>query len=1116
MGANGSKAPRSPNKPSVLQHENSLTDTIRRVVSKHGDSTKKISEKRDFRQSLAKAQLEVRLRKRRESTSSKSPPDGDKEEEMQIAAKKKKHKHKGHHVKKHLDNRKQKREKKLKKRESDSQKKNNKKWPLGWSKLGVSIRFLHTMYSRVKGSTTTREVVEHIVRIDTEGSSGHGSSYVEFLAINEESDFHGNLVTGQATHYVSHAWDSPFSDLVSALDVMISTDNLNPALVFFWIDAFSLHQHEAHINQRLDDVEIKTRDAIKNIDHVVLVLGPWDTHLALNRTWCLWEILCALSAKKHLEVFLPGKALFELHNSLLERFPEVCAALTTINYKETQCSEPSVFQRIISAIDSVGEKRATRALEKSMRKWLIRTSSTVLTEMMHHEVSKASKGSRVDRKKALRLAEDLGDMLRHTETFKEAEKVCRTALSLREMIYGKDHDSTIVSMQNLAQVVQGLGNAVEAEVFYRRALVVQEESLGMEDEKTLLSVNNFAVFCQKQGKHHESENLYRRAIEGFEKNDGPHHAHTLLSMHNLASLLQLRKQFPEAEALYRRVLEGRIETLGLKDRLTLQTLNRLGTVCHDLGKSEEAVGIFMCALEGREETLGPDHRQTLQTVSDLASCLLDGESNEQSKQYFERAMTGRIETLGKHHEDTLRSICDLGACLYQMNDSKESERLQRKALRGREKVLGPDHVDTLRSVSNLAAVCYSEGKLKEAERLYKRALAGFDKTIGRKDPITLLCVDTLARLLKAQGKIKAAIPLYERALKGYSETLGPNARDTLNTLGNMGLCLKAAGQVSKGDHMIRKAVELMEHDESLKDHRSVKKFEIALQQSKELVLENLLKNVQDSRKKDGRTGSKTGRSEDASGKKTSKGRSKSSESKKKQSSTSESKHSVSKEEKRRKKEQRKKDKAERRKSKEKKAGRRKKKGEEKGKKSREREEKQGNEAASLHESARGDAPTKPPTESPPAAVGTTSETNGIPKVTTSGPSGDAVLTMPQTKIYPAAASKKPGSKGPADSPRLKPASPQSLPVFDQLQAFEKLAKQTKAEALKLKSEGDVKGALAKLSEYKRMQVELTQKRKERIAELRARLAKNKEKDSVSGPAKIANPNIDLKSGTPVG
>ena len=57
MGANGSKAPRSPNKPSVLQHENSLTDTIRRAVSKHGDSTKKISEKRDFRQSLAKAQL---------------------------------------------------------------------------------------------------------------------------------------------------------------------------------------------------------------------------------------------------------------------------------------------------------------------------------------------------------------------------------------------------------------------------------------------------------------------------------------------------------------------------------------------------------------------------------------------------------------------------------------------------------------------------------------------------------------------------------------------------------------------------------------------------------------------------------------------------------------------------------------------------------------------------------------------------------------------------------------------------------------------------------------------------------------------------------------------------
>ena len=45
--------------------------------------------------------------------------------------------------------------------------------------------------------------------------------------------------------------------------------------------------------------------------------------------------------------------------------------------------------------------------------------------------------------------------------------------------------------------------------------------------------------------------------------------------------------------------------------------------------------------------------------------------------------------------------------------------------------------------------------------------------------------------------------------------------------------------------MIRKAMEMMEQDESLKDHRVVKKFEVALQQSKELVLETLMKSVQE-------------------------------------------------------------------------------------------------------------------------------------------------------------------------------------------------------------------------------------------------------------------------------
>ena len=84
------------------------------------------------------------------------------------------------------------------------------------------------------------------------------------------------------------------------------------------------------------------------------------------------------------------------------------------------------------------------------------------------------------------------------ELFEEAESICKTTLSLREMLYGKNHESTILSLQNLALVMQGKNEMSQAEVYYRRALIALEDTLGTEHPKTLLSVNNFGVFCQKK------------------------------------------------------------------------------------------------------------------------------------------------------------------------------------------------------------------------------------------------------------------------------------------------------------------------------------------------------------------------------------------------------------------------------------------------------------------------------------------------------------------------------------------------------------------------------------------------------------------------------------------
>ena len=75
---------------------------------------------------------------------------------------------------------------------------------------------------------------------------------------------------------------------------------------------------------------------------------------------------------------------------------------------------------------------------------------------------------------------------------------------------------------------QDQGKYDEAEPLYRRALAGKEEALGPAHPDTLITVNNLANLLSEQGKYDEAEPMYRRALAGNEEALGPAHPNTLL------------------------------------------------------------------------------------------------------------------------------------------------------------------------------------------------------------------------------------------------------------------------------------------------------------------------------------------------------------------------------------------------------------------------------------------------------------------------------------------------------------------------------------------------------------------------------------------------------------
>jgi tetratricopeptide (TPR) repeat protein len=285
----------------------------------------------------------------------------------------------------------------------------------------------------------------------------------------------------------------------------------------------------------------------------------------------------------------------------------------------------------------------------------------------------------------------------------EAQTMCQKLL-------GKEHPDTLMSMDNLALVLDSQGKYVEAEEMHRQVLKLRKKVLGKEHPDTLMSMNNLASVLDSHGKYVEAEEMNRQVLKLKKKVLGKEHPDTWTSMSNLASVLYSQSKYVKAEEMNRQVLKLREKMLGKEHPNTLTSMDNLSLVLDSQGKYVEAEEMYRQVLKLSEKVLGKEHSNTLMSMNNLASML---------------------DSQGKY---------------------VEAEEMNRQVLKLREKVMGKEHSDTLTSMNNLSLVLDSQGKYVEAEEMYRQVLKLSEKVLGKEHPNTLTSMNNLASMLNEQGK----------------------------------------------------------------------------------------------------------------------------------------------------------------------------------------------------------------------------------------------------------------------------------------------------------------------------------------------------------------------------
>ncbi|RMF77011.1 MAG: serine/threonine protein kinase [Planctomycetota bacterium] len=287
--------------------------------------------------------------------------------------------------------------------------------------------------------------------------------------------------------------------------------------------------------------------------------------------------------------------------------------------------------------------------------------------------------------------------------------------------FGDDPEVRGALLSTIGTTYLNLGLYEQAETHLRDALAARIEALGEEAPETLVTMSNLASLLQSRNKLDEAERLKRRVLELRRKTYGDDHERTRRSMSSLASLLHDQGKLDEAEALSREVLAQMRRTLGVDNAVTLGTMNNLALLLKDRGKLDEAEPLMKETVEALRRNFGERHPYTLTAMGNWALVVKDLGRIDEAIAVQRELLEIRREVLGPEHPDTVNTMHNLAVALCDRGDFAEAEPIDREVLRLRTRDLGENHPRTLMTLNNLGEILLETGRIEEAEQLFRKS-----------------------------------------------------------------------------------------------------------------------------------------------------------------------------------------------------------------------------------------------------------------------------------------------------------------------------------------------------------------------------------------------------------
>ena len=200
----------------------------------------------------------------------------------------------------------------------------------------------------------------------------------------------------------------------------------------------------------------------------------------------------------------------------------------------------------------------------------------------------------------------------------ESLALYQQAQRLRERLWGPEHPSLALNLNNIASELLSLGRPDEALATFRRSLALLEAARSPDHPSLGPPLNNLAVLLRREGRLEESRQHFERALAIFERSKGPDHPNTVTALGGLGMVAYDAQHLDEALGHAQRALERIQRGLGPdtpRAELPLRTLARIHLRA---GRPAQARECLTRALHLLEKENGPDSGVPAGVLRELA------------------------------------------------------------------------------------------------------------------------------------------------------------------------------------------------------------------------------------------------------------------------------------------------------------------------------------------------------------------------------------------------------------------------------------------------------------------------------------------------------------------